>query len=62
MKLFVDKELDCVCQLVTLSCVLKDSWTVEKSRLHDAVCRKRAELWMTVGYMKQCVVRELNCG
>jgi len=49
-----------------------DSW------LHEAVCRQRPELWVTVGYMKLClerpelwlivgymklcVDRDLNCG
>jgi len=26
------------------------------------VCRQRPELWVTVGYMKLCVDRDLNCG
>jgi len=29
--------------------------------LHEAVCRQRPELWVTVGYMEQCVDRDLNC-
>jgi len=29
-----------------------DSW------LHEAVCRQRPELWLTVGYMKLCVDRD----
>jgi len=33
-----------------------DSW------LHEAVCRQKPELWPTVGYMKLCVDRDLNCG
>ena len=33
-----------------------DSW------LHEAVCRQRLEMWVTVGYMKVCVDRDLNCG
>ena len=33
------------------------------SCLHEAVCiRQRPELWLTVGYMKLCVDRDLNCG
>jgi hypothetical protein len=31
-------------------------------RLGGAVCRQRPELWVTVGYMKLCVDRDLNCG
>ena len=34
---------------------MADSW------LHEAVCRQRHELWLTVGYMKLCVDRDLNC-
>jgi len=30
--------------------------------LHGAVCRQRPELWLTVGYMKLCVDRDLNVG
>jgi len=30
--------------------------------LHEAVCIQRPELWVTVGYMKLCVDRDLNCG
>jgi len=33
-----------------------DSW------LHEALCRLGTELWLTVGYMKLCVDRDLNCG
>ena len=33
-----------------------DSW------LHEAVCRQRPEMCVTVGYMKVCVDRDLNCG
>ena len=33
-----------------------DSW------LQEAACRQRPELWVTVGYMKLCVDRDLNCG
>ena len=33
-----------------------DSW------LHEAVYRQRPELWVTVGYMKLCVDRDLNFG
>jgi len=33
-----------------------DSW------LHGAVCRQRPELWLTVGYMKLCVDRDINSG
>ena len=32
------------------------------SWLHEAVCRQRPELRVTVGYMKLCVDRDLNCG
>ena len=32
------------------------------SSLHEAVCRKRPEMWLTVGYMNLCVDRDLNCG
>jgi hypothetical protein len=35
---------------------VSDGW------LFEAVCRQRAELFVTVGYMKLCVDRELNCG
>ena len=35
---------------------MADSW------LHEAVCRQSPELWPTVGYMKLCVDRDLNCG
>ena len=31
-------------------------------RLHEAVCRQRPELWLTVGNMNLCVDRDLNCG
>ena len=34
---------------------MADSW------LHEAVYRQRPELWVTVGYMKVCVGRDLNC-
>ena len=30
------------------------------SWLHEGVCRQRHELWMDVGYMKLCVVRDMN--
>jgi len=30
--------------------------------LHEAVCRQRPDLLVTVGYMMLCVDRELNCG
>ena len=33
-----------------------DSWLTEE------VCRQRPELWLKVGYMKQCLDRDLNCG
>ena len=33
-----------------------DSW------LHEAVCRERPELSVTVGYMKPCLDRDLKCG
>ena len=29
--------------------------------LHEAVCRRRPELKLTVGYMHLCVDRDLNC-
>ena len=32
------------------------------SCLNKAVCRQRIELWLTAGYMKLCVDRDLNCG
>jgi len=32
------------------------------SWLHEAVCRQRIKLWLTVGYMKLYVDRDLNCG
>jgi len=35
---------------------------VGESRLHEAVCRQRPELWVRVGYMKLCVDRDLKCG
>jgi len=35
---------------------MADSW------LHEAVCRQRPELWVTVGYMKLCVDIFLKCG
>ena len=28
---------------------------MDESWLHEAVCRQRPELWVTVGYMKLCV-------
>jgi len=34
---------------------------VADNRLDEAVCRQRPELWVTVGYMKLCVDRDLNC-
>jgi len=36
-----------------------DSWL---HWLYEAVCKQRLELWVTVGYMKLRVDRELNCG
>jgi len=33
-----------------------DSW------LHEAECRQRPELCVTVGYMALCYDRDLNCG
>jgi len=33
-----------------------DSW------LHEAVCRQIPGLWSTVGNMKLCLDRDLNCG
>ena len=33
-----------------------------ESWLYEAVCRQRPELCVTVGYMKLCVDRDLNCG
>ena len=42
--------------------VQTETWTVADSRLHEAVCRQRFELWLTVGYMKLCEARDLNCG
>ena len=35
---------------------MADSW------LDGAVCIQTPELWLTVGYMKLCVDRDLNCG
>jgi hypothetical protein len=35
---------------------VRDSW------LHEAVCRERSELWVTVVYMKLFLDRDLNCG
>jgi hypothetical protein len=35
---------------------------VGESWLHEDVRRQRHELWVTVGYMKLCVDRDLNCG
>ena len=35
---------------------MADSW------LHEALCRQSPELWLTVGYMKLYVDRDLNCG
>jgi hypothetical protein len=35
---------------------------VADSGLHEAVCRERPEKWPSVGYMKPCVDRDLNCG
>ena len=32
-----------------------------ESRLHEAVCRRRSEHRVTVGYMKLCVDGDLNC-
>jgi len=32
------------------------------SRLHEVVHRQRPELCVTVGYIKVCVDRDLNCG
>ena len=31
-----------------------------ESWLHKAVCIQRPELWLTVGYLKLCVDRDLN--
>ena len=30
--------------------------------LHKALCRQRPDLRVTVGYMKLCVVRDMNFG
>jgi len=35
---------------------------MSESWLDGAVCRQRPELWVTVGYMKLYVDRDLNCG
>jgi hypothetical protein len=35
---------------------------VVKSSLHEALCTQSHELWLTVGYMKLCVERDMNCG
>jgi len=34
---------------------------VGDSCLHEDVCRQRHEMCVTVGYMKLCVDRDLNC-
>jgi len=34
---------------------------VGNSWLDGAVCSQRPDLWLTVGYMKMCVDRDLNC-
>ena len=39
-------------------CVDRDI-TVANSWLHENVCRQKHELWLTVGYMKLCLDREL---
>ena len=39
-----------------------DAGTVADSWLHEAECRQRPELWLTVGYMKLCVDSDLKCG
>ena len=33
-----------------------------ESWLHEAVCIQRPDLWVTIGYMKLRVDRDLNCG
>ena len=33
-----------------------------ESWLQAVVCKHRPEKWVTVGYMKLCVDRDLNCG
>ena len=33
-----------------------DSW------LHEAVCRQRPDIWVTVGYNKLFVEKDMNCG
>ena len=33
-----------------------------ESWLYETVCRQRPKLWVTVGYIKLCVDRDLNCG
>jgi len=35
---------------------------VADSYLHESVCKKRPELWVTVGNMKLCVDRDTTCG
>jgi len=35
---------------------------VPESLLREAVCKQRPELWVTIGYKKLCVDRDLNCG
>jgi len=33
---------------------------VDERWLFEALCRKRPELWVTVGYMKLCLETDLN--
>jgi len=41
--------------------ICRQSPTVGDSWLHEAACGQRIQLWLTVGYMKPYVDRDLNC-
>ena len=58
MKLRVDRNLNCGWQLVTWSCVQKETWTVTESWFHEDECGQRLELWPIFGssVVKVCVV------
>jgi len=34
---------------------------VAESWVNEAVCRQRLKVWLTVGYMKLCVDRDIKC-
>jgi hypothetical protein len=48
--------------LFTRPCVETETCALCVCLVQEAACRQRPELCVTVGYMKLCVDRDLNCG